>query len=270
MWRAAVDDERRRRGDARRTRAVGVARHPRRVRPVDSSARKRSTSSPNRPASSVRSSPRSGRRWRRARRASPRKRPGRRRLGGLGGALRVGVDLGQRQMAEREAQPAVEPLAHARDDRLRGRAVRALEVAVHDQLQRSVRRAEDVIGGVERRQGTAGDPRLPRSVDELELLFALLFAAVLLVRAADFVGVPYPIVLVLGGLGSRSCRARRHRARRARRPARLPPAAAALGGLVLVAARAARREPRARALALALVLVTTARGRRRRARVVAG
>ena len=30
-----------------------------------------------------------------------------------------------------------------------------------------------------------GDPRLPRSVGDLELLFALLFAAVLLVRAAD-------------------------------------------------------------------------------------
>jgi Na+/H+ antiporter len=38
-------------------------------------------------------------------------------------------------------------------------------------------------------------------VDDLELLFALLFGAVLLVRAADHVGVPYPIVLVLAGLG---------------------------------------------------------------------
>ena len=44
-------------------------------------------------------------------------------------------------------------------------------------------------------------PRLPRSVGDLELLFALLFAAVLLVRAADVIGIPYPIVLVLGGLG---------------------------------------------------------------------
>lgn len=35
---------------------------------------------------------------------------------------------------------------------------------------------------------------------DLELLFALLFAAVLLVRAADRLHVPYPIVLVLGGL----------------------------------------------------------------------
>lgn len=36
---------------------------------------------------------------------------------------------------------------------------------------------------------------------ELEILFALLFGAVVLARAADHVGVPYPIVLVLGGLG---------------------------------------------------------------------
>ena len=34
---------------------------------------------------------------------------------------------------------------------------------------------------------------------ELELLFALLFAAVLLVRAADLIRLPYPIVLVLCG-----------------------------------------------------------------------
>jgi CPA1 family monovalent cation:H+ antiporter len=38
-------------------------------------------------------------------------------------------------------------------------------------------------------------------VGDLELLFALLFAAVVLVRAADRVGLPYPIVLVLAGLG---------------------------------------------------------------------
>ena len=35
---------------------------------------------------------------------------------------------------------------------------------------------------------------------DLEVLFALLCAAVVLVRGADYVGVPYPIVLVLGGL----------------------------------------------------------------------
>ncbi len=37
-------------------------------------------------------------------------------------------------------------------------------------------------------------------MDDLELIFALLFAAVLLVRAADRLRVPYPIALVLGGL----------------------------------------------------------------------
>src|SRR5262245_64275356 len=35
---------------------------------------------------------------------------------------------------------------------------------------------------------------------DLELLFALLFGAALLVRVADHAHVPYPIVLVLGGL----------------------------------------------------------------------
>ena len=38
-------------------------------------------------------------------------------------------------------------------------------------------------------------------MDELEFLFVLLLAAALLVRLADIVGLPYPIVLVLGGLG---------------------------------------------------------------------
>src|SRR3954465_11761369 len=52
-------------------------------------------------------------------------------------------------------------------------------------------------GGV----STRADPRRPRSVGDLELLLALLFGAVLLVRVADHVGVPYPIVLVLGGGG---------------------------------------------------------------------
>src|SRR3954451_20162019 len=43
--------------------------------------------------------------------------------------------------------------------------------------------------------------RLPPGVANLELLFALLFGAVLLVRVADHVAIPYPIVLVLAGLG---------------------------------------------------------------------
>jgi Na+/H+ antiporter len=38
-------------------------------------------------------------------------------------------------------------------------------------------------------------------VHDLEVLFALMFAAVVLVRAADRLGIPYPLVLVLGGLG---------------------------------------------------------------------
>jgi len=38
-------------------------------------------------------------------------------------------------------------------------------------------------------------------VSDLELLFALLFGAVLLVRVADHVRIPYPIVLVVGGVG---------------------------------------------------------------------
>jgi CPA1 family monovalent cation:H+ antiporter len=37
-------------------------------------------------------------------------------------------------------------------------------------------------------------------VDDLELLFALLFGAVLLVRVADHVSIPYPIVLVAAGV----------------------------------------------------------------------
>ena len=37
-------------------------------------------------------------------------------------------------------------------------------------------------------------------MDELEFLFVLLLAAALLVRLADSIGLPYPIVLVLGGL----------------------------------------------------------------------
>ncbi len=36
---------------------------------------------------------------------------------------------------------------------------------------------------------------------DLEFLFVLLFAALLFVRTADSAGIPYPIVLVLGGLG---------------------------------------------------------------------
>src|SRR4051812_12551545 len=57
--------------------------------------------------------------------------------------------------------------------------------------------SEESTGGV----STGHDPRLRAGVANLELLFALLFGAVLLVRVADHVGIPYPIVLVVGGLG---------------------------------------------------------------------
>src|SRR3954469_24372707 len=43
--------------------------------------------------------------------------------------------------------------------------------------------------------------RLLPGLGDLELLFALLFGAVLLVRVADHVRIPYPIVLVVAGLG---------------------------------------------------------------------
>jgi len=52
---------------------------------------------------------------------------------------------GQRHVAEGEAQAPVEALAHPADDRLRGGAVRALEVAVHDELQRGVLRTVEVV-----------------------------------------------------------------------------------------------------------------------------
>jgi hypothetical protein len=60
------------------------------------------------------------------------------------------MHLGQREVPEREAQPAVEPVAHAAQDRLRRGAERALEVAVHDELQRGVGRAFDVVAVAER------------------------------------------------------------------------------------------------------------------------
>src|SRR3954469_10244061 len=43
--------------------------------------------------------------------------------------------------------------------------------------------------------------RLLPGLGDLELLFALLFGAVLLVRVADHVRIPYPIVLVVAGVG---------------------------------------------------------------------
>ena len=77
-------------------------------------------------------------------------------LARLRGQLGVRVDLGQREVAEGEAQPAPEPVAHAPQDRLRRAAERALEVAVHDELQRRVGRAVDVVARAERRNERVG------------------------------------------------------------------------------------------------------------------
>ena len=68
-----------------------------------------------------------------------------RRLGGLGGDLRRGMDVGQRQMAPDVAQLVAEVVEQLRDQRRGGRAVRALEVAVLDQRHRRVDRTADVI-----------------------------------------------------------------------------------------------------------------------------
>ena len=60
---------------------------------------------------------------------------GRGRLRGLGRALGERVDVAQREVAEGEQQTARELVPDALHDRVGGGAVRALEVAVHDQLQ---------------------------------------------------------------------------------------------------------------------------------------
>ena len=166
-------------------------------------------------------------------------------LGGLGRVAGVRVDGLEREVAEGEAQVVAQAVAHAREDRLRGRAVGALEVAVHDELVRAPtgRRGRGRPGrAAGRGRRPRSDRRLARDVGDLEFLFLLLLGAAALVRGAAWLHVPYPIVLVLVGL------ARRRRARAAggaRRPGgrlpRLPAAAAGLGGLLLLAARAARR-----------------------------
>jgi hypothetical protein len=77
-------------------------------------------------------------------------------LGRLGGALGVRMELRDRQVAERVAQAVAEPVAHPPDDRLRGGAVRALEVAVHDELERRLGEAVDVVLVAEGRSEPAG------------------------------------------------------------------------------------------------------------------
>ena len=67
------------------------------------------------------------------------------RLGGLRGLERVGVRRRDREVAEDEPEPAAQRLAHRLDLRVRGAAVRALEVAVLDEEQRRVAGAVDVV-----------------------------------------------------------------------------------------------------------------------------
>jgi hypothetical protein len=57
------------------------------------------------------------------------------RLRRLRGALGIRVDLPQREVTEGEQQPFAQLVAYAPDDGVRGRAVRALEIPVHDQLE---------------------------------------------------------------------------------------------------------------------------------------
>jgi hypothetical protein len=68
-------------------------------------------------------------------------------LGGLGGALGIRMNLAQREVAKGEEQPADELIADPLDDWERRRAVRALEVAVHDELQLGPVGAVDMILG---------------------------------------------------------------------------------------------------------------------------
>jgi Na+/H+ antiporter len=60
-----------------------------------------------------------------------------------------------------------------------------------------------VVGGAERRVEPGGHRphrRLGRALGDLEFLIVLLLAAGALVRVADLAAIPYPIVLVVGGL----------------------------------------------------------------------
>ncbi len=181
------------------------------------------------------------------------------------------MDRLEREVPEDEPQPALQPLLDPRQHPLRGGAVRALEVAVHDELE--------ISAGLAPRTWSPGPTGSLRSaieaslgfqavLDELEFLFVLLVAAAGLVRIADLIRVPYPIVLVLGGLAIGFI------------PGlpdiELPPDVIFLVFLppLLVAAgllRLARRScgPRRRALAhlsIVLVLATMVRRRGRRAR----
>ena len=70
-----------------------------------------------------------------------------RRLGRLGGTLGVGMNLAQRKVAEGEEQATGELIADAMNDRISRGAVRALEVAVHDELELGPVGPVDVVLG---------------------------------------------------------------------------------------------------------------------------
>jgi hypothetical protein len=57
------------------------------------------------------------------------------------------MDIPQREMSEGEEEPAGQLVADPVDDRERRRAVRTLEIAVHDQLQLGAVGTVDVVLG---------------------------------------------------------------------------------------------------------------------------
>ena len=69
------------------------------------------------------------------------------RLRRLGRLTRVRVDRLEREVPEHEPQPVAQARAHAFEDRLGRGAVRALEVAVHHELEIGAGRPAHVIAG---------------------------------------------------------------------------------------------------------------------------
>ena len=84
----------------------------------------------------------------------------RERLDGVRRAFGVRMHVGEREVAEREAQPVAELLVDAPHHRLGGHAERALEVAVHDELERRVGGPLHVVAGAERGIEEVGHGRL--------------------------------------------------------------------------------------------------------------
>jgi len=66
-------------------------------------------------------------------------------FGGLGSGLGLGMDAVEREMAEYESQPRSEVSLQLLDERMRGGAVGALEVAILDERSGRVWVALDVV-----------------------------------------------------------------------------------------------------------------------------